>query len=275
MSLPVTVSSGRFSATVEVKDRLCLSEVVRDGRQLLAPQGSPLITPWFGRLPDRTYRWGGTSVTVPESDPRAEMDRSGRPLHGLRCAPQQWHVFAQTASSVSLHSDDLSGPSFPFPFCHRVTVSLGEDGVSVATTLVASESAAVPVAFGWHPYLLLSSVRQTLEEPVVSGTLRDRVLLDASLPSGGREKVWGAVLDGLLDDAWECSAGAEVTVVGSAGPVTLSWDAGYGWAVTWGPEDSAFVCVEPLAGPLNPFALDSRALVVPPGGEHTAGFFIS
>lgn len=269
-----TVSAGRFSAAVSVSGRLTLSSVVRDGRQLLAPQGAPLMTPWFGRLPGLEYRWGGASVTLSPEDPRVERDESGRPLHGLLCEPAQWHLVQVRPDSVTLRSEDLSCAAFPFPFTHRVTVSASDAGVSVSTTLVAGRGGCVPVAFGWHPYFLLPAARSSLPVPVASGTLRTRLLLEGSLPSGAREEMAGGGLDGAMDDFWECAGGGSVQVAGAAGPVSLSWDDGFGWAVTWGPADAAFVCVEPLAGPLDPFSASSGPRILPPGGEHQATFSI-
>lgn len=269
----VTVSSGRYSATVTATERLMLTNVSRDGIELLAPEGAPLMTPWFGRLPQADYVWAGRSVTIDTEDPRVHLE-DGRPLHGLTGSPEQWQLVARSAGSVTILSCDLSGPAFPFPFRHEVSVSAESDGITVTTRLESLGPSSVPAAFGWHPYFRLPQPREDLEGNIVSGTLGRRLILSGGLPTGAVGEAPRASLDQFLDDAWEARPGDHVTVAGSAGPVSVVWGEGYGWAVTWGPSGAAFVCAEPLSGPLDPLSPGSRVISVPPGSRYEAEFRI-
>jgi aldose 1-epimerase len=273
MFAPVTVSSRRYSATVTATERLVLGSVRRDGVELLAPEGAPLMTPWFGRLPATDYVWSGRSVTMGAEDPRVHLD-GGRPLHGLTGSPEQWRLVTRSAAAVAILSGDLSGPAFPFPFRHEVRVSAEADGITVTTRLEPLGPTSVPVAFGWHPYLRLAEPRENLEGTVVSGTLGRRLILSGGLPTGAVGTAPGRHLDQFLDDAWTARPGDQVTVAGAAGPVSVVWGQGYGWAVTWGPPGVAFVCAEPLSGPLNPLSPGSEVISVPPGAWHVAEFRI-
>ena len=50
---------------------------------------------------------------------------------------------------------DVDAPAFPFPHRIEVTVAARERQLAIDTTIIPSGQRAVPVAFGWHPYLRL------------------------------------------------------------------------------------------------------------------------
>ena len=72
-----------------------------------------------------------------------------------------------------------------FPFQHRVEIEihLDDGGMSVATTVTATGEEAVPIAFGFHPYLRMPGLPRA--EWTVSFPVRRRLLLDSKgIPTG-------------------------------------------------------------------------------------------
>src|SRR5690606_12640042 len=54
--------------------------------------------------------------------------------------------------------DPVRLASFPFPHDLVVFAEVGEAGLRVTTSIVPTGEVAVPVSFGWHPYLTLPGV---------------------------------------------------------------------------------------------------------------------
>ena len=212
------------------------------------------------------------------TDPTVERDDRGHPLHGLADDTVTWIVSASLDDRVELGA--VFDPRASFPAAHRldVVVRCHSDGVTVDTTLTATGELAVPVAFGWHPYLAAPSSPVDVFLP-----FRVRHRLVDVLPVGTSDDVAPAWLqDPVMDDHWSADAGDVARVRcsgGSGGPATevrLAFDAGFGWAMTWVPgSDAGFVCVEPMAGPLDPFAEAASTPLVVPGGSWTATFTLS
>ena len=94
--------------------------------------------------------------------------------------------------------------AFPFPHELELEAELRGPALTITTTVRASGDAAVPIAFGFHPYLRLPGVDRRdweIEVPV-----RERLRLDdRMLPTGEREAVdvpAGALGSRTFDDAY-------------------------------------------------------------------------
>ena len=73
--------------------------------------------------------------------------------------------------------------AFPFPHELHVQAELRHDTLTVVTILLPTGDVAVPVSFGWHPYLCLPGVPRS--EWRVELPVRRRALLDdRGLPTG-------------------------------------------------------------------------------------------
>ncbi len=116
--------------------------------------GVPLLHPWANRLAKRSYRVAGTDVSL--RGLALHTDGNGRPIHGTMLGRPGWEVGALGRGRLQGRFDFAAHPellrSFPFPHEVRVSVSVGRRRLRIVTEIHAGRSAAVPVAFGWHPY---------------------------------------------------------------------------------------------------------------------------
>lgn len=292
-----TVAAGRYVATFGFCEPgesfagalSCLS-LTRDGVDLLVPPGAPLVVPWIGRLSAWSFEVPGGRVEL-AGDARVTPDECGRPLHGIAVDPGCWQVEVREASTSSW----ASGASIPevtaelsfgegFPLGQRVSVSatVDSDGLEVRTVVEAAgaldapEPSPVPVAVGWHPYLRApgtspdrSGVEVLLPFDVACG-------LDALLPTGVEQAMApGWVRDPVMDEHWRAAPGQRAVVRSGDLEVALTFGVGFGWAMTWVPEVGAgFVCVEPMAAPLDPYRPGAPTPVAHPGHRWVGEFRI-
>ncbi len=253
-------SSGPFAGS------LSCGSLCRDGVELLAGPGVPLVLPWMGRLSSTVFDVHGERVDLTGAS-ALTLDDGGRPLHGLAVDPRRWVVERTGASALVASAEPDFGAAFPLSHRVRVEAGVGEGGLTVRTTLEATGAVGVPVALGWHPYL-----RAPGSDPARRGV---EVFLPFSvaceltdlLPTGVEHAaVPGWVLDPVLDHHWRASPGDEAVVRSGGFEVRLVVGAGYRWAMTWVPAAGAgFVCVEPMAGPLDPFLPGSGVPEAAPG----------
>lgn len=260
-----------------VGGRLTVTRARHAGVELLAPDGAPLMAPWLGRLSSDVVVISGRQVDL-GADPSVERDDRGRPLHGIADPSVDWVVSGSDDDRVALGAVFDARASFPAAHRLDVVVRCHTDGVTVTTTLTATGEVPVPVAFGWHPYLAAPTSPVEVYLP-----FRIRHRLVDVLPVGTSDDVPPAWLrDPVMDDHWTAAVGDVARVRSAGGPgqaaseVRVAFDAGFGWAMTWVPgSDVGFVCVEPMAGPLDPFTDGAPTPVVDPGSSWTAGFTLS
>jgi aldose 1-epimerase len=271
---PLSISHGPWSAGLGHHDgRLSVRWLRRGGVDLLSPEGCPLVGPWFGRLRDHRIAFHGVVADLDPDDPRIEHDDLGRPLHGLRTRPEDWHLSSPDPSRALASTTGLSGPAFPFPHEIVVEASVSEAGLEVTTALSPTGSLPVPVAFGWHPYLVAGGGdpgRWTVRLPF------DRQVVLADLLPTSQTATVELAEDVVRprDDCYLARPGDSAMIVGSTGSTEIELASGYGWAMVWSPEGADFVCVEPMAGPLLALEESSGATVVAPGGSFRCTFRI-
>jgi aldose 1-epimerase len=162
-----------------------------------------------------------------------------------------------------------------FPFPHQLVVEAAVAGarMAVATTLRASGSRPVPVAFGWHPYLRLpgpprSAWRLLLPE-------REHLELDdRGLPTGiaGHEPAEAEALgERTFDDLYALGPERTLGLEGGGRRLLVDYGDGYRYAQVFAPPDGEFVCLEPMTASTNALGAGTCA-VVEPGGAFTARF---
>src|SRR4051794_19667136 len=128
--------------------------------------GIPLLHPWANRLAGFAYEAARKRVELDRDSPLLHLDPNGLPIHGALAASPHWRVTERTAepseARLSATLDFGSRPEllelFPFPHELRMDVRLARDTLRVDTTLRPTADSAVPVAFGYHPYLRLPDV---------------------------------------------------------------------------------------------------------------------
>jgi aldose 1-epimerase len=154
--------------------------------------GIPLLHPWANRLAADEYRVNGTAVRLRSDSPLVAREEHGLPIHGLLGGSPHWALRhgdgnGQAAWALSAEIDFGAHPelleAFPFPHRLALDVALRRRTLTVRTTLTATGEHAVPVSFGFHPYLRLPDVAR--EDWRVELPAMRHLQLDArSIPTG-------------------------------------------------------------------------------------------
>ncbi|HEX3874212.1 MAG TPA: aldose 1-epimerase [Solirubrobacteraceae bacterium] len=271
----------------------------RGGPPAYAERGSsfgiPLLHPWANRLSSWTYTAGGRSVEIPHDSPVAHLDgATGLPMHGLLTASPNWVVVDATvdddgAPRLRAELDFAAHPAllaaFPFPHVVALDVSLRAGRLAVRLTLTPTGDVAVPISFGFHPYVRLpGSDRRTwsVELPV-----RRRAVLDGrGIPTGATDRVEDGECSGRLGDRAFDDSFDELQAPPAGQPITFSVADdrrrlavelvdGYTVAHVFAPAASDFICFEPMTAPVDALTTGDRLRSVAPGSSFAAEFAIS
>lgn len=247
--------------------------------------GIPFLYPWANRLGADRFELGGREVDLNLPDLPLKRDGNGLPIHGLLSAAPGWrverHAEHEDGGVLAASFDFGAYPHLlgAFPFPHRVEIeaTLAGAELAIATTVEASGEAAVPISFGFHPYLCLPGVPRAdweLEAPV-----GERLPLDQrGLPTGEREP--GGIESGPLgartyDDAFLAPPGGEPIVLAGGGRrLELRLGEGYPFTQVYAPADTDAVAIEPMTAPTNALISGADLPWVEPGGRFRARFSI-
>jgi aldose 1-epimerase len=283
----VTVSSGPLAATFLPELGMLGISLRHRGEELLGLPGGldgyragdvtglPLLAPWANRLGASRYEVEDTVVDLGGLD--LHTDGHGLPIHGTMSAQPGWELVAVAQRSVASRFDFGAHPellaSFPFPHELRIDVAVDATTLGVTTTLVATSDRAVPVAFGYHPYLRLPAVAR--------GDVRLRLparrhieLDDRGLPTGashGEDPEDERLGTRVFDDLYELGDDRRLALTGGGRRLTLVLGDGYRYAQVFAPAGAEFVCLEPMTAPVNAL-VDGGYHLVPPGESFTARF---
>jgi aldose 1-epimerase len=251
-----------------------------------AVMGIPLLHPWANRLSGFEYAVDGRAVRLPDGPPLVRCEEHGLPIHGLLSGASHWRVRSVAAErdrarltaelAFDTHPELLA--AFPFPHTLRLEAVLDADGLTVATTLTASDVVPVPVAFGYHPYLRLPGVDRSmwqLELPARRYLVTD----DRGIPTGHHADERPARLSlgrRGFDDGFDGIAdGAEFSVAGGGRQLIVTFVTGYPAAQIFSPPGAQFVCFEPMTAPTNALRSGHGLRRVGPGAAFTAVFRIA
>jgi aldose 1-epimerase len=247
--------------------------------------GIPFLHPWANRLERFGYTAGGRRVELDPASPLLLQDEHGLPIHGVLTASPWWRVERAGADAGGAHLEaalDFDRPELlaVFPFPHRVHmgVTVAGGAVTVRTTVIPTGEDAVPIAFGFHPYLRLPGLPRAAWE--LDLPVRRRLLHDARLiPTGAGEPtapIAGSVGARTWDDGFDGFAlPARFAVRGASRTLAVEHVEGYPVTQVFAPPGQEYVCLEPMTAPANALAAAPAGLSwVAPGGRHTAGFRI-
>jgi galactose mutarotase-like enzyme len=293
----LTDSSGELEATVLPQLGMVVSSLRHRGEELLAQGGGPeayaahgstfaipLLHPWANRLADWSYDLDGHRVQIDPAHAHRDPD-TGLPIHGVLAASTYWRVFDQTASSLTAELDFGAHPeylaAFPFPHRLRYSTALDSHTLTVNLTVIPTSDLAVPIAFGFHPYLTLPGSDRS--EWLVRMPVAERAVLDAQqLPTGTDEPLTPGALDGALaartfDDSFERLIGDRpaFSVADATRRIELTFEAGYPVGQVFAPTGSDFICFEPMTAPVNALVSGRGLRFAQPGTEFTASFAIA
>jgi galactose mutarotase-like enzyme len=166
-----------------------------------------------------------------------------------------------------------------FPFAHELELEadVSDGQLTMETTLYATGSDPVPVAFGYHPYLRIPGSSRTAWR-IQLGAFRRLVLDDRMIPTGEREPVdqrsvdlgdssWDDAFDGLTSPARFEAASAERSV-------EVEFLRGYAFAQVFAPPGYDYISFEPMTAPTNALNSGDGLRVIAPGEDYRAAFRI-
>jgi galactose mutarotase-like enzyme len=249
--------------------------------------GIPFLHPWANRLGGDRFELVGRQVDLTLPGLPLKREEHGLPIHGLLSAAAGWrvrrHAELDSGGALAATFDFAAYPhlleAFPFPHLVEIEATLIEGSLEVQTSVTATGEVAVPIAFGFHPYLALPGVPRAdwvLEAPVHEQLPLD----DRGLPTGARERtaIETAPLGArTYDDAYLApSPGTAFALVGPDRRIELRMDSGYPFTQIYAPADLDAVAIEPMTAPTNALLTAGPDLTfVPPGETFAASFSIS
>ncbi len=220
--------------------------------------GIPLLYPWANRLSGNDYQVDATKVTLTPGVGGVHVDEYGAPIHGTLAGDAGWRVSARSASTLTAELDFGSRPdllaTFPFPHQLELAITLADRTLTVRTTVTAASETAVPLCFGFHPYLRLPGTPRAqwlIETP----TMRSRIVDAHNIPTGAlaphpasTELLGDTEFDHGFD---EVRPGAVFAVSGGGRRIEVRFDQGYPAAQIYAPVTEDVVCFEPMAAPTD------------------------
>jgi aldose 1-epimerase len=246
--------------------------------------GIPLLYPWANRLAGFEYNLAGRTVAVPRDPSRVALDGGGLPIHGVVGGRLEWELESAPTpgapSLVACLSWDESKPELfeVFPFRHdlRYEARLAEGRLELEVTLHACAD-AVPVAFGFHPYLSPPGVpreRWQVELP----PMRQLALDDRQIPVGPEQMLPRRRLqlgESDFDDGFDMVAEpARFEVLAARRRIALELVEGYPCAQVYAPRGRELICFEPMTAPANALRSGTGLRVLAPGERYRARFVV-
>jgi aldose 1-epimerase len=241
--------------------------------------GIPLLHPWANRLAGLDYRAAGRDVHLDPHSPLLHFDARGLPIHGVPWSKLSWEVTATSAAAIEAHlewaREDLLA-IFPFPHRLVLRAALSPGALTLDTTLTAGDR-AVPVAFGFHPYVRipgLSRRQWRLRAPAMR-----RLALDSAGIPTGREEAFPPIDELLSDKGWDdgfalTDESATLSISGGRLAITVDLLEGYYYAQVYAPPNQDFVALEPMTAPTSALTSGARLALVAPGGRYRTAFRI-
>jgi galactose mutarotase-like enzyme len=247
--------------------------------------GIPLLYPWANRLAGSQYRVGARSVRIPHDPARVRFDARGLPIHGVIGGLLTWQLTRapdreRSSLAARLSWSDSRPELFAlFPFRHDLhyRARLRDSRLEIELTVHACGADAVPLSFGFHPYLSPPGApreRWLIELPAMRA-----LALDArQIPTGPAQTLalQRFELDGReLDDGFDTvPEPARFSVAGAGRRIELTLLQGYPCAQVFAPRTGQFICFEPMSAPTNALRSDDGLRLLAPGERHLARFSV-
>ncbi len=259
--------SSSLSATyVPVAGMICTS-LADDGVEFLGQRrgldayvtngktmGIPILYPWANRLSANGYGIDGAVVTLTVGTGGVRGDEHGSPIHGVLAAYPGWLVTARSDNTLTAVLDYGGRPcllaSFPFPHVLTQEITLADRALTIATTVMPTTAASVPLCFGYHPYFQIPGVPRE-EWTLTTRNMRRLPVDDRGIPtgesedwSGGTQPLKNVTYDDGFDGVRE---GAVFTLEGGNRRIEVTFEKGYPAAQLFAPPGEDLVAIEPMA----------------------------
>jgi len=242
--------------------------------------GIPLLHPWANRLSGFRYRAAGQEVNLDPSSPLLHLDAHGLPMHGVPWCRLAWELTEARQDFLAARLEWTRGELLTvFPFRHRLEMAatLGSDGLTIETALVAGPGGPVPVSFGFHPYFGLPDFPRAqwrLELPAMRRLVLDPrgIQTGDEVPFDGLDAQLGEL---AFDDGFALMAEqASFSIAGAARRITVEFLEGYLYAQIYAPKDKDYIALEPMTAPTNALTSGRGLRLVKSGEQFRAVFRI-
>jgi aldose 1-epimerase len=247
--------------------------------------GIPLLYPWANRLGGFSYEVEGRRVELDPDSGLIRRDPNGLPIHGLLNASPHWEVTERAAEDggarlvarLDFAAHDELMAAFPFPHVLHLEAVVTGSALTLTTRVEPTGDVAVPVAFGFHPYLRLPGLPRS--EWIVAVPARRRLELDERLlPTGASAPARvepGPLGARSFDDALaDLDRPARFSLSGGGRRLSIELVKGYGHAQLFGPADQDLICFEPMTAPTNALVTGHGLSLVQPGTAYSASFVV-
>ncbi|MCX2932810.1 aldose 1-epimerase [Mycobacterium sp. CVI_P3] len=231
-----------------------LQAYLSDGKTM----GIPLLYPWANRLGANGYDVDGGAVTLTPGVGGVRTDANGLPMHGVLAAYPGWLVTEQSESRLTAELDFGTQPrllaNFPFPHILTLDITLAGRALTVTTTVTPTTEAAVPLCYGFHPYLTIPGVPRSRWRLQTPG-LRHLPVDARGIPTGDVEE-WPAFSESLGDSTFDdgfdgVTEGGMFSLAGGDRRIEMIFDHGFPAAQIFAPGNDDLVAIEPMAAPTN------------------------
>jgi aldose 1-epimerase len=252
--------------------------------------GIPLLYPWANRLAAFDYTVGGRTVQVSHDESLVHTDANGLPIHGAIGGCQVWQLIGtrelgSSSLAATLSWSDEQPQLFElFPFRHdlRYEALLQGARLEISFTVHACGTDAVPLAFGFHPYLSPGDQRASwqIELPAMRALTLDaqQIPIAPALESPAqplpaqRFELHRREFDDGFDSV---DTPAHFNVTGADRRIEVTFLEGYPCAQVFAPASGQFICFEPMTAPANALRSGQGLRLLAPGESFMAKFVVA
>ena len=293
----VELRAGALTAVVVPTVGMVVASLIQGDEELLGQRGGlpayrdrgssfgvPLLYPWANRLSGLAYTVAGTTVQLDPAAPPLKLDDHGLPIHGLLTASPHWelgHLESDGGGAEIMATLDFGAhpellAAFPFPHALALTHRLDAGGLHTTLTVMPTGDVAVPIAFGFHPYLAPGGDRTAwlIDLPVTSHAVLD----ERGLPTGVVEPAPPgprALADAAYDDLYPTlEPEPEFAVETVSRRLEVSFGPTFTCGQVYAPAEADFICFEPMTAPTDALTTGDGLRLIEPGASFTATFRI-
>jgi aldose 1-epimerase len=287
----ITLRAGKYEATFRPDAAmLCASLRFDDDEYVAWPRSIeefragrataiPLVHPWANRLAGETYRAAGEDVSL--AGLSLPHDPNGLPIHGNLLGVDFEVQMAENTRIVAT----LDYGAFPeklraFPFPHLLTIDARlhpKRGLNIVTRVEPTTERAVPISFGWHPFLQLPNAPRSeweLRWPACAHVeVDERVVPTGVRTAQPAERA--PIADRTFDDLYALGADRTFSISAGSGAkrraLTLLFSPTYPYAQLFVPPEKEIVAIEPMTAEIDALGRGT-APVVSPGEWFQASF---
>jgi aldose 1-epimerase len=243
--------------------------------------GIPLLYPWANRLATARFMAAGTPVELDPDSPLLRRDERGLLNHGVPWARLRWRLVHASETDIVARLQWAGRELlsvFPFPHSLELSATLRPGGLTIRTTVFAAPDSALPVSFGFHPYLGIPGLPRASWQLSLP-PMRRLLLDDRRIPTGNEESFGGfqGELGGhTFDDGFAIEGDkATLKISGAGRRIEVELLSGFSHVQVFAPPGQDLIALEPMTAPANALASGRGLRVIEPRGRFDAEFRIS